>query len=303
MIATIILLVILLILAVLVIPFTRQIVKDKQELAISPINEKFRIIADILNDTLLDGMGELVLFDSEPRQMNLFSDERSNMLIVFYYSTGHLTITLKYKYLQNEMVFQKQFFDLRNLSVYRQRDIANEFIELSLQKMHEHQQEVGYNDVCSMSGTRTQNNSPNDPTNILTKMFDNMSYGEKCSAINFLYLIGKADGSNDKRILESPGFSQQILAMNVKWEDCMRQLTTFGEDKIYNDLASLDKSIVIMLALSGMQIVVNLSNQPMVLNPIHERCFFKSFERIGYSRKDIENELEKFMLLSQTYLG
>ena len=301
--ATIIVLVVLLILALLVIPFTRQIVKDKQELESNPINEKFKILVDIVNDNILDGLGELILFDSEPRQMNLFSDERSNILIVFYYSTGHLTITLKYKYLQNEMVFQKQFFNLRNLSVYRQKDIANEFIELSHRKMLEHQQTVGYNDVQSKSGTQNHTQSEKDPTNILSKMYDDMSYEEKCSAINFLYLIGKADGSDDKKILESIGLSQTILTMNVRWEDCMRQLTVFGEDKVYKDLASIDKSIVVILAMSGMQIVTSLSNQPMVVNPKHERCFFKSFERIGYSQKDIENEIQKMMLLSQSYMG
>ena len=91
---TIIILIIVLILALVIVPFARQIVKDKEELAKTPINEKFQILVAKINDGLLDGKGEITLFDDDPRLMNLMSEDMRNMLIQFYYSTGNLTIYL-----------------------------------------------------------------------------------------------------------------------------------------------------------------------------------------------------------------
>lgn len=71
---TIIILIIVLILALVIVPFTRQIVKDKEELAKTPINEKFQILIAKINDGLLDGKGEITLFDDDPRLMNLMSE-------------------------------------------------------------------------------------------------------------------------------------------------------------------------------------------------------------------------------------
>ena len=127
---TIIILIILLILALIFVPFSRAIVKDKLELAETPINKKFEILINRINDGLLDGRGEAVLFDDDARLMNLFSEDKSNYLIQFYYSTGTLTITLNYKYFQNELVRKEQYHGLRNISIYQQKDIANQFLEM-----------------------------------------------------------------------------------------------------------------------------------------------------------------------------
>ena len=77
---TIIILIIVLILALVIVPFTRQIVKDKEELAKTPINEKFQILVAKINDGLLDGKGEITLFDDDPRLMNLMSEDMRNMI-------------------------------------------------------------------------------------------------------------------------------------------------------------------------------------------------------------------------------
>ncbi|MDY4521436.1 MAG: hypothetical protein SPE05_08735 [Bacteroidales bacterium] len=115
---------------------------DNEELELNPINKKFELLVQILNDEILGGYGEITLFDNNPRTMMLCSEERPNMLICFLYSTGHLTITLKYKFWQRELVCEKQFPYLRDLTDLRQQDIANEFIEMSTAKILEHQKKV-----------------------------------------------------------------------------------------------------------------------------------------------------------------
>lgn len=97
---TLIFLLIIFILALIFVPFTRQLIKDKEELSRNPINKKFEILVGVINDTMFNGKGEITLFEDNPRLMNLISENRSNMLIQFYYSTGNLTIILNYKYLK-----------------------------------------------------------------------------------------------------------------------------------------------------------------------------------------------------------
>ena len=93
---TLIFLLVIFVLALIFVPFTRQLVKDKEELSRNPINKKFEILVGVINDIMLDGKGEITLFDDDPRLMNLMSEDKRNMLIQFHYSTGDLTIILNY---------------------------------------------------------------------------------------------------------------------------------------------------------------------------------------------------------------
>ena len=64
---TLIFLLVIFVLALIFVPFTRQLVKDKEELSRNPINKKFEILVGVINDIMLDGKGEITLFDDDPR--------------------------------------------------------------------------------------------------------------------------------------------------------------------------------------------------------------------------------------------
>lgn len=300
MVATIIVLIIVLILAILIVPFARQMVKDKLELEDTPINKKFEVLVGIINDAMLDGKGEITLFDEDPKQMNLMSDTRSNLLIQFYYSTGNLTIYLNYKYLKKELKWSKPFYGVRNLSVYRQKDIANDFIESSNKKIMEFQQSVGYNDVQNMHGIKDSFTSESDPTGMISDIYSSLSLIQKRSLVNFLYVIGQSGGADERKVLMCPGMSQTILNLNVKWDDCKKQLSDYGEDKIYSDLQNIDKGIVSMMIMSAFQIVGTL-NYPHNHNINMQNKFFSSFEKIGYSEQQIEEFMEKLEAMNKMF--
>lgn len=298
---TLIFLLVIFVLALIFVPFTRQLVKDKEELSRNPINKKFEILVGVINDIMLDGKGEVTLFDDDPRLMNLMSDDRSNMLIQFYYSTGNLTITLKYKFLQKELVYEKQFSGLRNLSAFMQRDIANEFIEICGRKIAEHQQNVGYMDMSSMSGIQNPTLSDSDPMDVVRGMYNGLPTRQRCSAINLLYVIAQTSGMPEDTILKNVAFNQTVLTLNVKWEECKRQLETLGENAIYTDLNGIDNSVITMLLLSAFQLVVSLSDNPNNINPAVEEKFIYCFGRMGYSEEKINQELEKIMLMAKMF--
>ena len=298
---TLIFLLVIFVLALIFVPFTRQLVKDKEELSRNPINKKFEILVGVINDIMLDGKGEITLFDDDPRLMNLMSEDKRNMLIQFHYSTGNLTIILNYKFLQKELVYKKQFSGLRNLSVFMQRDIANEFIEICNKKIAEHQQNVGYMDMSSMSGAHCQGLSESDPMDLVRGMYDGLTQRQRCSAINLLYVIGQSSGASENTILKNVAFNQTVLTLNVKWEECKCQLETLGEDTIYSDLNGIDDSVITMLLLAAFQLVVSLSDNPNNVNPVVEERFIYCFGRMGYSEEKINQELEKIMLMAKMF--
>ena len=298
---TLIFLLVIFVLALIFVPFTRQLVKDKEELSRNPINKKFEILVGVINDVMLDGKGEVTLFDEDPRLMNLMSDDKRNMLIQFYYSTGNLSITLKYKFLQKELVYEKQFSGLRNLSAFMQRDIANEFIEICGRKIAEHQQNVGYMDMSSMSGIQNPTLSDSDPMDVVRGVYNGLTTRQRCSAINLLYVIAQTSGMPEDTILKNVAFNQTVLTLNVKWEECKRQLETLGENAIYTDLNGIDDSVITMLLLSAFQLVVSLSDNPNNINPAVEEKFIYCFGRMGYSEEKINQELEKIMLMAKMF--
>ena len=124
---TLIVLLIITLLAMIFLPFSRALMKDRSELHENPMEKKFNILITRINDLLMNGKGEITIFKDNPRILNLFDDNHANMIINFYYSTGSLTITLKYKYYHVEIVKNKQFDNNRQAETFSQNDVAKHF--------------------------------------------------------------------------------------------------------------------------------------------------------------------------------
>ncbi|MCR5454472.1 MAG: hypothetical protein K6F33_05745, partial [Bacteroidales bacterium] len=295
---TIIVLIVILIVALIAIAFSRQLVMDKQELAATPINKKFEILASTINEGLLDGKGDLTVFDNDPHIMNLMSKQRQNMLIQFHYSTGHLSIFLNYKYYQKELKWECQFRDVRNITIFQQKDFGNQFVETSKKKIKEHQENINYQDVTNMKGMQQNFNSDADPTDVLSAMYKDLTVGQKMSIANLMYMIASAGGNSEEKILKTTAFSHPFLLMNINWHECKKQYEQYGKNKIFNDLSIVSRSVLDMVVFdcSGLMIQLNI---PPNINPAMEATFFESFEKLGYSESMIKNVIEKAMMLSQ----
>lgn len=99
--------------------------KDKSDLSGVALSEKFNVIVNLLNLDAYGGNGSITTLST--RSFNLY-EEGSNQIIQFHYSTGSLTITWRYKYFQKEVVHERQFDNVRNLSLFEQQNIAEGFI-------------------------------------------------------------------------------------------------------------------------------------------------------------------------------
>lgn len=71
--------------------------KDNDDLQDQPLDKKFNIIINMINDVAFNGKGSVTTLSK--REFNLYQ-EGENQLIKFQYSTGILTITWRYKYFQ-----------------------------------------------------------------------------------------------------------------------------------------------------------------------------------------------------------
>lgn len=119
--------------------FTNDLNKDKSDLQGITLEEKFSIIVNFLNERAFNGKGKVIKLDN--KSFNLY-EQGSNNIINFTYGTGTLTITWKYKYFQKEVVYKKDFYQTRNLSLFEQQKIAEQIINEMSVVIENHQNEV-----------------------------------------------------------------------------------------------------------------------------------------------------------------
>jgi hypothetical protein len=105
----------------IIIKFGTALNKDNDDLQGGSASDKFRTIVSVLNDQVFSGNGTITTTDK--RSFNLY--DGYNQIIQFHYSTGHLTIIWKYKYYEKEIIHERTFNDVRNLSIFEQQKIAN----------------------------------------------------------------------------------------------------------------------------------------------------------------------------------
>lgn len=131
--------IIIIVIAFFVIKFLWDLNKDNEDLIGKTASEKFAVIVDILNDVAYGGNGSVTTFDK--RTFNLY-EVGSNQIIQFTYSTGNLTIKWKYKYFQKEVVHERIFDNVRNLSIFEQEKIALRMVEEMQRVVEKHQRDV-----------------------------------------------------------------------------------------------------------------------------------------------------------------
>ena len=105
--------------------FIGALYKDKTDLQNQSLSEKFSVVVSAINKAAFNGYGTVTVLNK--RSFNLYEDGQ-NQIINFFYSTGHLTITWKYKYFQKEVVHERKFNDVRNITIFQQNKIAEQMI-------------------------------------------------------------------------------------------------------------------------------------------------------------------------------
>lgn len=300
---TLVVLLIITLLAMIFLPFSRALMKDRSELHENPMEKKFNILITRINDLLMNGRGEVVKFKDDPRMLNLFDDNHANMIINFYYSTGSLTITLKYKYYHVELVKKMQFDNMRQAETFRQQDVANHFCEEATIAIRQHQikinNERGLKDSAGeyIFGSQPSLEDSDNPVDLVRGMYNNFSRDEKIAWVNVAQMIYCADGSTVNDFKNHPQFSDLLLNFQVNYSEAEKQFNQIGETGIIGILDNGKEGDLIMKLMPVFPFVLDQSgpNETRIVK------FYSIFGRLGYTQKRIDNELEKMMLLMQHF--
>ena len=94
--------------------------KDSQDLAGRKLEEKFNVIVNIINNAAFENEGVIKEYDN--KHICLIKPGE-NQMIELMYNQGTLTIIWKYKYFQKELIHEKSFLNMRNLSIFEQEKL------------------------------------------------------------------------------------------------------------------------------------------------------------------------------------
>lgn len=122
--------------------FRADMKKDEKILNKIQLDLHFNKLVETLNYAAFNGKGEITFIDK--REFNLYQDGQ-NKIINFLYSTGILTITWKYKYLQQEVVHTRKINDAVNLSKQDQEEVAQRFVNEMNIIINNHQKKIKSN--------------------------------------------------------------------------------------------------------------------------------------------------------------
>lgn len=111
--------------------FLFEFVKDKAELHEESISSKFSYLIDILNQSAFIGTGKINV--TSQNELNLHR-KGGNQIIYLIYGAGSLTIIWKYAYVNNEIIHEERFRDVRDLSTKNQETIGICFVKGMLNK-------------------------------------------------------------------------------------------------------------------------------------------------------------------------
>ena len=123
----------------LIVMFFVSMNKDKRDLIENPLDKKFSILIRMINEAAFDGKGDVTILSQ--RELNIYKNG-ANQIIQFLYSTGNLTIVWKYKYFQKEVVHERTFGKVRNLSVFEQKAIGESLLTEMDTIIEEHKRKV-----------------------------------------------------------------------------------------------------------------------------------------------------------------
>lgn len=135
----IILLVIMGVIGAVLTMFYLSLQRDSEDLKTQSLDQKFFEIVKMINQAVFNGKGIVTTLNK--REFNLYKNGE-NQIIQFLYSSGKLTIIWKYKYFHKEVVHERTFGKVRNLSVFEQKEVGEVMINEMQKVIGNHKQNV-----------------------------------------------------------------------------------------------------------------------------------------------------------------
>lgn len=113
--------------------------KDNQDLKDNPLEKRYSDLIERLNYHAFSGKGVVTVMSKT--DLNLYQTGRNQIIQINYFNEG-LTIIWKYKYLQEEVVYEKRVKDIKNLDSANQTALANFINNEMINIVADHQDNV-----------------------------------------------------------------------------------------------------------------------------------------------------------------
>ena len=304
--AFLIVLLILVVLFLLIYPFLGALIKDKRELADTTLEEKFPFFFKTISEGLFAGKGVVHQFPDNPRAVNMMSSDpnHQNMIVHFMYSTGNMMMELGFKYYQQELRFQHTAYNLRDGSVFVQKDLGNAFVEIATKKIYEHKLKVTkllHPDEIVNGISPDKPFDEKDGIEIVQDSYTGLSIEQKEAIICIGYLTATANGDPEYVFTANPLVLQQLRFLNVSWDNCKGLLSSRGEGGVCALLNGIDESILVLSEPFFSACCISVENgkeDPAKLAKLHA-CI----SAIGMAPDDYDEMVLKNRLIMQRFFG
>ena len=296
-------LLVLLVLALLIVPFGRDMAKDRLELQNVTLEKKFEVLIEHINQGLFYGKAHVKNFPDDSRSLNIFADDHPNRIVHFMYSTGHLTIEMGYKYYQKELRFNKCYHNLRNITLFEQKNIARDFIETAQFKIAQHEGSVNSATVSNIDSSAVPMpgvDEMKDPTKLLDDFYSDLSKELRMSLVNHLVVIDNCTRNNLRQSYLIPVIQQAMITMNVRQEECEVLLNSKGEEFIYQCIAGIP-GIHMDLHILNCSVVMLQFAENQVEAKSRKDKFHYGLDKIGISPEEAMNRAEKVIALGKMF--
>ena len=294
---------VLLVLALLIVPFARDMVKDRLEFQEQTLDKKFEVLIEHLNQGLMFGDAHVTTFDNDPRSLNIFSDAHTNRIIHFMYSTGHLTIEMCYKYFQKELCFSHQYYNLRNITIFDQKNIARDFIERAKIKIAQHEAIVNgttLRNIDSSASSPSGVSIDKDPTKLLDDFHSDLTKEQKMALVNHMVIIDQVTRKNPASSYKIPLVQQSMMMMNISEAECAQQLSTKSEDYILGLLKSINSAHLDLHVCNCMMVTAQFAKSKSDAE-VREAKLWSTFNTMGISQEEAQKMAAKIMALGKMF--
>ena len=294
---------VLLVLALLIVPFARDMVKDRLEFQEQTLDKKFEVLIEHLNQGLMFGDAHVTTFDNDPRSLNIFSDAHANRIIHFMYSTGHLTIEMCYKYFQKELCFSHQYYNLRNITIFDQKNIARDFIERAKIKIAQHEAIVNKATLGNIDSSATYPagvSIDKDPTKLLDDFHSDLTKEQKMAMVNHMVIIDSVSRKNSAASYKIPLVQQSMMMMNISEAECAQQLSTKSEDYILGLLKSINSAHLDLHVCNCMMVTAQFAKNESDAE-VREAKLWSTFNTMGISQEEAQKMAAKIMALGKMF--
>lgn len=276
--AFLIVLLIFVVLFLLIYPFLGALIKDKRELVDTTLEEKFPFFFKTISEGLFAGKGVVHQFPDNPRAVNMMSSDpnHQNMIVHFMYSTGNMMMELGFKYYQQELRFQHTAYNLRDGSVFVQKDLGNAFVEIATKRIYEHKLKVTkllHPDEIVNGISPDKPFDEKDGIEIVQDSYSGLSIEQKEAIICIGYLTATANGDPEYVFTSNPVVLQQLRFLNVSWDNCKALLTVKKEEGVCHLLLGIDEEIIIMSESFFSACCISVENgnaEPIKVDKLHE---------------------------------